>query len=426
MSLKSKNQTGANTWELEVETTGEQFENAIQQVYLKQRGKISVPGFRKGKATRKMIEKLYGETCFYDDAINEMVQQVVTPAIIESELDLVDTPALDVISISKETGVVYKAVCTVRPEITLEDYKGIEVEKAEREVTDEDVENELKRQQEKNGRLVTVDDRAAEEGDTVTIDFEGFMDGKPFEGGAEKGFDLKLGSGQFIPGFEDQIIGHKTGEDFTINVKFPENYQMEELAGKPAEFSVKLHEIKTLELPALDDDFAMDVSEFDTLEEYKADVRKNLEERAVKNADVITENRIYDKLAEKVGGEIPAVMFEKEITRLVQDFEIRLRQQGLDLPMYLSFTGSDMNSFRETFREQAVKAVKIRLALEKVAKDENIEATEEEVDTEAKKIAERYNINPEQIFNIIARDELKADVLVTKAGKLVKEAAVIK
>ncbi|MBQ3920491.1 MAG: trigger factor [Oscillospiraceae bacterium] len=426
MSLKSKNQTGANTWELEVETTGEQFENAIQQVYLKQRGKISVPGFRKGKATRKMIEKLYGETCFYDDAINEMVQQVVTPAIIESELDLVDTPALDVISISKETGVVYKAVCTVRPEITLEDYKGIEVEKAEREVTDEDVENELKRQQEKNGRLVTVDDRAAEEGDTVTIDFEGFMDGKPFEGGAENGFDLKLGSGQFIPGFEDQIIGHKTGEDFTINVKFPENYQMEELAGKPAEFSVKLHEIKTLELPALDDDFAMDVSEFDTLEEYKADVRKNLEERAVKNADVITENRIYDKLAEKVGGEIPAVMFEKEITRLVQDFEIRLRQQGLDLPMYLSFTGSDMNSFRETFREQAVKAVKIRLALEKVAKDENIEATEEEVDTEAKKIAERYNINPEQIFNIIARDELKADVLVTKAGKLVKEAAVIK
>ncbi len=426
MSLKSKNQTGANTWELEVETTGEQFENAIQQVYLKQRGKISVPGFRKGKATRKMIEKLYGETCFYDDAINEMVQQVVTPAIIESELDLVDTPALDVISISKETGVVYKAVCTVRPEITLEDYKGIEVEKAEREVTDEDVENELKRQQEKNGRLVTVDDRAAEEGDTVTIDFEGFMDGKPFEGGAENGFDLKLGSGQFIPGFEDQIIGHKTGEDFTINVKFPENYQMEELAGKPAEFSVKLHEIKTLELPALDDDFAMDVSEFDTLEEYKADVRKNLEERAVKNADVITENRIYDKLAEKVGGEIPAIMFEKEITRLVQDFEIRLRQQGLDLPMYLSFTGSDMNSFRETFREQAVKAVKIRLALEKVAKDENIEATEEEVDTEAKKIAERYNINPEQIFNIIARDELKADVLVTKAGKLVKEAAVIK
>ncbi|MBQ7989647.1 MAG: trigger factor [Oscillospiraceae bacterium] len=426
MSLKSKNQTGANTWELEIESTGEQFENAIQAVYLKQRGRIQVPGFRKGKATRKMIEKLYGETCFYDDAINGMVQQVVTPVIMEEGLDLVDAPVLDVISISKESGVVYKAVCTVKPEITLGQYKGIEVEKATREVTDEDVDAELKRQQEKNGRLITVDDRAAENGDTVNIDFKGFMDGKAFEGGAEDGFDLKLGSGSFIPGFEDQVVGHKTGEEFTINVVFPENYQMEELAGKPAEFEIKLNEIKTLELPALDDDFAMDVSEFDTLDEYKADLRKNLEERAVRNAEVVTENRIYDKLAEMVEGEIPEVMYEKEIDRLVQDFTMRLSQQGLDLPMYLSFTGSDEKSFRETYREQAVKAVKIRLALEKIAKDENVEVTDDEVNDEAKRIGERFGLTPERVFGIVNPADLRQDVLVTKAGKLVKEAAVLK
>ncbi|MBQ8979821.1 MAG: trigger factor [Oscillospiraceae bacterium] len=426
MSLKSKNQTGANTWELEIESTGEQFENAIQAVYLKQRGRIQVPGFRKGKATRKMIEKLYGETCFYDDAINGMVQQVVTPVIMEEGLDLVDAPVLDVISISKESGVVYKAVCTVKPEITLGQYKGIEVEKATREVTDEDVDAELKRQQEKNGRLITIDDRAAENGDTVNIDFKGFMDGKAFEGGAEDGFDLKLGSGSFIPGFEDQVVGHKTGEEFTINVVFPENYQMEELAGKPAEFEIKLNEIKTLELPALDDDFAMDVSEFDTLDEYKADLRKNLEERAVRNAEVVTENRIYDKLAEMVEGEIPEVMYEKEIDRLVQDFTMRLSQQGLDLPMYLSFTGSDEKSFRETYREQAVKAVKIRLALEKIAKDENVEVTDDEVNDEAKRIGERFGLTPERVFGIVNPADLRQDVLVTKAGKLVKEAAVLK
>lgn len=426
MSLKSKNQTGANTWELEIESTGEQFEAAIQAVYLKQRKRIQVPGFRKGKATRKMVEKLYGETCFYDDAINDMVQQVVTPVLMEEGLDLVDAPVLDVISISKENGVVYKAVCTVKPEITLGDYKGIEVEKAEREVSDEDVDNEIQRQREKNGRLVTVDDRAAQDGDTVNIDFKGFMDGEAFDGGAEDGFDLKLGSGSFIPGFEDQIIGHSTGEEFTINVVFPENYQMEELAGKPAEFSIKLNEIKALELPELDDEFAMDVSEFDTLDEYKADLRKTLEERAAKNADVITENRIYDKLVELVEGEIPEVMYEKEIDRMVQDFEMRLSQQGLDMPMYLSFTGSDEKTFRESYRDGAEKAVKIRLALEKIGKDENIEVTDDEVREEASKIAERFKITPERVMSIVAPADLKMDVLVSKAGKLVKDAAVIK
>ncbi|MBQ5311488.1 MAG: trigger factor [Oscillospiraceae bacterium] len=426
MSLISKNQTGANTYELEISGTGEQFESAIEKAYHKAKGKISVPGFRKGKATRKMIEKIYGETCFYDDAINAMVPEIIVPVIEEEKLDLVDTPQIDVTSISKEDGVVFKVVCTVKPDVTLEGYKGIEVEKAVREVTDEDVDADLKRQQEKNGRLVTVEDRAAELGDTVNIDFEGFMNGKAFDGGSEKGFDLKLGSGNFIPGFEDQIVGHKKGEEFTINVTFPEGYQMEELAGKPAEFAIKIHEIQMTELPELDDEFAKDVSEFDTLDEYKADIRKRLEERAAANADAVTENRIYDALVEKMQGEIPAVMFEKEIDRLVQDFDIRLRQQNLDMNMYLAFSGMDENKFRETFRDQAEKSVKIRLALEKVAKLEKLEVTPDDMNAEAEAIAKRYNISVERVRQIVNPADLAADLLVRNAGKFVKDNAVIK
>ena len=426
MSLISKNQTGANTYELEISGTGEQFESAIEKAYHKAKGKISVPGFRKGKATRKMIEKIYGETCFYDDAINAMVPEIIVPVIEEEKLDLVDTPQIDVTSISKEDGVVFKVVCTVKPDVTLEGYKGIEVEKAVREVTDEDVDADLKRQQEKNGRLVTVEDRAAELGDTVNIDFEGFMNGKAFDGGSEKGFDLKLGSGNFIPGFEDQIVGHKKGEEFTINVTFPEGYQMEELAGKPAEFAIKIHEIQMTELPELDDEFAKDVSEFDTLDEYKADIRKRLEERAAANADAVTENRIYDALVEKMQGEIPAVMFEKEIDRLVQDFDIRLRQQNLDMNMYLAFSGMDENKFRETFRDQAEKSVKIRLALEKVAKLEKLEVTPDDMNAEAEAIAKRYNISVERVRQIVNPADLAADLIVRNAGKFVKDNAVIK
>ena len=426
MSLISKNQTGANTYELEISGTGEQFESAIEKAYHKAKGKISVPGFRKGKATRKMIEKIYGETCFYDDAINAMVPEIIVPVIEEEKLDLVDTPQIDVTSISKEDGVVFKVVCTVKPDVTLEGYKGIEVEKAVREITDEDVDADLKRQQEKNGRLVTVEDRAAELGDTVNIDFEGFMNGKAFDGGSEKGFDLKLGSGNFIPGFEDQIVGHKKGEEFTINVTFPEGYQMEELAGKPAEFAIKIHEIQMTELPELDDEFAKDVSEFDTLDEYKADIRKRLEERAAANADAVTENRIYDALVEKMQGEIPAVMFEKEIDRLVQDFDIRLRQQNLDMNMYLAFSGMDENKFRETFRDQAEKSVKIRLALEKVAKLEKLEVTPDDMNAEAEAIAKRYNISVERVRQIVNPADLAADLLVRNAGKFVKDNAVIK
>ncbi|MBP1545531.1 MAG: trigger factor [Oscillospiraceae bacterium] len=426
MSLKSANKIETNIYELEVEATAEEFEAAVQTAYQKAKNKINVPGFRKGKAPRKMIEKLYGEACFYDDAVNAMVPEVVGAAIDEAGIELVDRPEIDVTSLSKEAGVSFKVKCTAKPEVEISDYKGIEVEKSVKTVTDEDVDNRLKSMQERNGRLITVEDRAVENGDTVVIDFEGFMDGKAFDGGKEDGFSLKIGSGQFIPGFEEQIIGKSTGEEFTINVTFPENYQMEELAGKPAEFRIKLHEIKATELPELDDDFAKDTSEFDTLDELKADVRKKLEESAEKNAEAAAENAVYDALIEKMSAEIPQVMFENKIDDMVKDFEIRLSQQGLDLPMYLSFTGMDEAAFRDTFKDQAEKTVKLRLALEKIAKLENIEVTDEQVMEELKKMSEAYKIPVNQLMSIVSPVTLRTDLVVTEASKLVKDSAVIK
>ncbi|MBQ5334188.1 MAG: trigger factor [Oscillospiraceae bacterium] len=426
MSLKSANKIETNIYELEVEASAEEFESAVQAAYSKAKNKINVPGFRKGKAPRKMIEKLYGESCFYDDAVNAMVPYIVGNAIDEAGIEVVDRPEIDVTALSKENGVSFKVKCTAKPEVEIADYKGIEVEKSVKTITDEDVDNQLKSMQERNGRLITIEDRAVQNGDTVVIDFEGFMDGKAFDGGKEDGFSLKIGSGQFIPGFEDQIIGKSTGEDFTINVTFPENYQMEELAGKPAEFRIKLHEIKATELPELDDDFAKDTSEFDTLDELKADLKKKLEENASKNAEAAAENAIFDALIEKMKAEIPQVMFENKIDDMVRDFEMRLSQQGLDLPMYLSFTGMDEAAFRDTFKDQAEKTVKLRLALEKIAKLENIEVTEDQMMEELKKMADVYKVSLNQLMSVISPVSLKTDMLVTEASKLVKDSAVIK
>ncbi len=426
MSLKSTNKIDANTYELEITASAEEFESAVQKAYLKNRGKISVPGFRKGKATRKMIEKLYGEGCFYDDAVNDMVPEIVGAAIDEAKLELVDRPEIDVTALSKEEGVSFKVKCTTKPEVEISDYKGIEVEKTVKTVSDEDVENQLKSMQERNGRLITVEDRTVENGDVAVIDFEGFMDGKAFDGGKEDGFELKIGSGQFIPGFEEQIVGKSTGEEFTINVTFPENYQMEELAGKPAEFKIKLHEIKATELPELDDDFAKDTSEFDTLDELKADLKKKLEENAEKSAEAEVENKLYDALLEKMSAEIPQVMYESKIDDMVRDFEMRLSQQGLDINMYLSFTGMDMSAFRATFKDQAEKSVKLRLALEKIAQLENVEVSDDQVMEELKKMSEAYKIPVEQLMNVVSPVMLKTDLMVTEASKLVKDSAVIK
>ena len=426
MSLKSTNKIETNIYELEVEASAEEFESAVQAAYQKAKNKINVPGFRKGKAPRKMIEKLYGESCFYDDAVNAMVPFVVGKAIDEAGIEVVDRPEIDVTALSKDTGVAFKVKCIAKPEVEISDYKGIEVEKTVKTITDEDVDNQLKSMQERNGRLITIEDRAVENGDTVVIDVEGFRDGKAFDGGKENGFSLKIGSGQFIPGFEEQIVGKSTGEDFTINVTFPENYQMEELAGKPAEFKIKLHEIKATELPDLDDDFAKDTSEFDTLDELKADLKKKLEENASKNADAAAENAVYDKVIEKMNAEIPQVMFEHKIDDMVRDFEMRLSQQGLDLPMYLSFTGMDEAAFRDTFKDQAEKTVKLRLALEQIAKLENIEVTDEQVMEELKKMSETYKLPLNQLMSVVSPATLKTDMLVTEASKLVKDSAVIK
>lgn len=426
MSLKSTNKIETNIYELEVEASAEEFESAVQAAYQKAKNKINVPGFRKGKAPRKMIEKLYGESCFYDDAVNAMVPFVVGKAIDEAGIEVVDRPEIDVTALSKDTGVAFKVKCIAKPEVEISDYKGIEVEKTVKTITDEDVDNQLKSMQERNGRLITIEDRAVENGDTVVIDFEGFMDGKAFDGGKEDGFSLKIGSGQFIPGFEEQIVGKSTGEDFTINVTFPENYQMEELAGKPAEFKIKLHEIKATELPDLDDDFAKDTSEFDTLDELKADLKKKLEDNASKNAEAAAENAVYDAVIAKMNAEIPQVMFEHKIDDMVRDFEMRLSQQGLDLPMYLSFTGMDEAAFRDTFKDQAEKTVKLRLALEKITKLENIEVTDEQVMEELKKMSETYKLPLNQLMSVVSPATLKTDMLVTEASKLVKDSAVIK
>lgn len=426
MSLKSTNKIETNTYELEVDASAEEFEAALELAYRKAKSKINVPGFRKGKAPRKMIEKLYGETCFYDDAVNAMLPALVGSALDEAKLEIVARPDIDVTAISKEGGVSFKVKCITKPEVEISDYKGIEVEKTVKTITDEDVDNQIQNMRERNGRLITVEDRAAEKGDVAVIDFEGFMDGKAFDGGKEDNFELKLGSGQFIPGFEEQIEGKNTGDEFTINVTFPENYQMTELAGKPAEFKIRLNEIKTVELPDLDDDFAMDTSEFDTLEELKADVRKKLEENAEKSAESDVEVKIYDIIADKMQAEIPEVMYENKIDDMVRDFQFRLSQQGLDLPMYLSFTNMDEKAFRETFRTQAEKTVKVRLAFEKIAEMEGINVTDDRLMEEVKKMSESYKLSVQQIMSVVNPADLKTDILVTEASKIVKDSAVVK
>ena len=426
MSLKSTNKIETNTYELEIEASAEEFEAAVQAAYLKAKNKINVPGFRKGKATRKMIENLYGESCFYDDAVNAMVPEIVGGAIDEAKLTLVDRPEIDVTALSKENGVSFKVKCITKPEVEISDYMGIEVEKPAKTVTDEDVEKQLKAMQEKNGRLVTVEDRAVENGDTVVIDFEGFMDGKAFDGGKEDGFELKIGSGQFIPGFEDQVVGHEVGDEFEISVKFPEDYQAEELKGKDATFKIKLHQIKRKELPTLDDEFAKDVSEFDTLDEYKNSLREKLQSDREKQEEMNVENQIFDALIEKVQGEIPEEMYEQEVEESINNFAYRLQSQGLNLETYLKYTGMDVNAIKEQFRPQSEKQLKLRLALEKIAELENLEVSDEAVEEEYEKLAKQYNMEVAQIKNLVAETQIRADLKNQKAIDFVKENASVK
>lgn len=426
MSLKATNNVETNKYELEIEISAEDFEAAIEKAYLKARKNIAMPGFRKGKAPRKLIEKEYGEQVFFEDAVNLLYAPVVNGAVEESGLELVTRPEVEVTEISKENGVKLKATCITKPEVEVKDYKGIEVEKVVNPVTDEDINKQFDALREKNVTVETVDDRAAENGDDVVIDFEGFKDDVAFEGGKAEDFTLSLGSGQFIPGFEDQIVGHNAGEDFDINVTFPDEYQVKELAGAPAVFKIKLKSISKKVMPELDDDMVKDSTEFDTVDEYKADVKKKLEEANEKHADSEVEAKIFDKVIENMTAEIPQVMFDNRVNEMISELEQRLAPQGISLDLYMQYTGQTIDTVKKAYAEQAEKQVKLRLALEKIAKLENIEVTEDELKAEFDKLAEAYKLDVDQIKQFIHDDDLKKDIAVGKAVDLIKDAAVIK
>lgn len=425
MSLKSSTKTDVNTTELIIEINPTIFENAVEAAYQKQKKNISLPGFRKGKVSRKMAEKQYGEGVFYEDAVNSLIGPEIDAAVTENKILLVDRPQVEVLSLDKEKGVEIKAVCITKPEIEISDYKGIKAAKIVKDITDEDVDDQLKSIRQRNARIVSVDDRAAQLNDEVILDFEGFFGDEPFDGGKGEDHPLKLGSGQFIPGFEEQIVGHNIGDEFDVNVKFPEEYQMEEYAGKDATFKCKLKSISYEELPELDDELVKDATEFDTLEEYKADIRKKLEENAVKQADLEFENSIMTSIIEKVDSPIPNCMYEKRIDALVHNFEQTLSEQGMSIDVYFQYTGMDMDSFRETNRERAVNEVKLRLALEKIAELEKFELSEDEINAGLEDVAAANKTTVEIIKRYIPMDDYKTDLLVHKAIDFVKANAVV-
>ncbi|MBQ2755513.1 MAG: trigger factor [Oscillospiraceae bacterium] len=424
MNLKSVNKLETNKYELEIVVGAEEFENGLQQAFKKNAKQIQVPGFRKGKAPRKFIEKVYGEGVFYEDAVNALYPQAYSEAIVESGLTPVDRADIEVTEVGKD-GFTFKAVVTTKPEVAVSGYKGIEVKKLDRKVADEDIDADIQRMRERNARIITVEDRAAENGDITKIDFEGFVDGVAFEGGKGENYSLTLGSNQFIPGFEDQIVGHNTGDEFDVNVTFPEEYQAEELAGKASVFKVKLHKIEKRELPELDDEFAKDVSEFETLAELREDVAKKIQDRLNTESENEVEAKLIDAVIAGLEAEIPEVMFTNRVDEMVRDFEYRMSSQGINLDLYLQYTGMDMDSLRANFREQADRQVKTRLALEGIVKAENIELTDEELEEEYKKAAESYNLTAEDLKKYVPAEDMKADATVSKAVQFVRDNAVI-
>ncbi len=426
MNLKATNKTETNKYELEIEISAEDFNKAIDEVFKTEGKKITIPGFRKGKAPKAFVEKYYGESVFFEGAVDRLYRPALMDAVEASGLEVISIGQADITEVSKENGVQMKVTVVVKPEITIEGYKGIEATKKKVEVTDEDVNTELSKVQDRNSRMVTVENRAALTGDTAVIDFEGFCDGEAFEGGKGENLELALGSGQFIPGFEDQVVGHETGEEFEINVKFPEEYQAENLKGKDATFKIKLHEIKRKELPELDDEFAKDVSEFDTLDAYKQSIREKLQNDREKSADADVENQILEALISKVEGEIPDEMYDNEVEESINNFAYRLQSQGLKLETYLKYTGMDTEALKAQFKPQAEKQVKLRLALEKIAANEQLEPTEEEIQAEYEKLAKTYEMEVDKIKNIVAEAQVKGDLQSQKAVDFVKENAVVK
>lgn len=424
--LKETKKVDANRYQLEITIDGEKFREAIEKAYRKNGKKINVPGFRKGKAPLKMIEKLYGAEVFFEDALNLLYGDAVEEAINASELNVIDDKMdFELVSISKEDGVDFKVSVTTYPEIEIGEYKGLKSERPVVTVAAAEVNAEVNAMAERNARMVSVEDRAVKKGDTVVIDFEGFVDGVAFDGGKAEGHSLEIGSGSFIPGFEDQIIGKNINDEFDITVTFPEEYGAKDLAGKEAVFKIKLHEIKVREIPKADDEFAKDVSEFDTLKELKADLKKKALERKNKAADEAVENDLVQQIVDSIKGDIPEAMFEARLNQSVQEFDYRLQSQGMNLQTYLKYTNSSIDDFKKSFRPQAEMQVKYRLALEKIVALEGIKADEKEIDEQYAKLAEQYGVELDQVKAVIPASELEKDIAVGKAIDFVKANAVI-
>ena len=422
MALKSTNKVETNLYEIEFDASKEAFDAAVEKVYRKEVKKITVPGFRKGKAPRSIIEKMYGKGVFYDDAVNEILPEAYESAIKEANLKVVSRPEFDVVSID-DNGVVFKAKFFTYPDVNVKSYKGYEVTKEVKTASDDDVNAEIEQVRSRNARVIDVEGRAVENGDIAVIDYEGSVNGVPFDGGKSEGYNLTIGSGSFIPGFEEQIIGHNVGETFDINVTFPTEYHSEELAGKEAVFKIVLNGIKFNELPALDDEFAKDVSEFDTLDEYKADIKAKIQKRYENDADKSVEEQIINALIENLEAEIPESMFEAETENFVRDYDSRLRMQGLDLKTFMQYTGQTLDGLREQFKPMAERQVKTRIALEKIVELEGISATDEEIEAEYENLAKAYGMKADDVKSYIEADAVKADLCVKKAVDFVKENA---
>lgn len=415
-----------NMAKLTIEVSAEDLDKAMQAAYQKAKGKISIPGFRKGKAPRKMIEQMYGKGIFLEDAANALIPEHYSKALAECELEIVSQPEIDVTQAEPGKPFIFTAEVAVKPEVTLGEYRGVEVPKSDIDVTDEEVDAEIKKEQEKNSRTVTVEDRAAAEGDITTIDFEGFVDGVAFEGGKGTDYPLTLGSHSFIPGFEEQLVGAKTGDHVEVNVTFPEEYQAAELAGKAAVFQCDVKKIEVKELPELNDDFAQDVSEFDTLAEYREDVKKNLTEKKEKEARTQKENAAVDKVIEGADMEIPEAMIDTQARQMVDDFARRMQSQGLTMEQYFQFTGMTAEKMMDEMKPQALKRIQTRLVLEKIAETENIQPTEDEVNEEFTKMAEMYKMEIDKLKELFGEKELeqmKKDMAVQKAVTFVADEA---
>ena len=416
-----------NMAKLTIEVSAEELDKAMEKAYQKQKSRISLPGFRKGKAPRKMIESMYGKGVFMEDAVNSLVPQEYSKAIADCDLEIVSQPEINVTQMEPGKALIFTADVATKPEVTLGDYKGVEVPKTEIAVTDEEVDAEVKKEQDKNSRTVVVEDRAAANGDITTIDFEGFVDGVAFDGGKGSDYALTLGSGTFIPGFEDQLVGANTGDHVEVKVTFPEEYQAKELAGKEAVFQCDVKKIETKEVPELDDEFAKDVSEFDTLAEYKEDVKKNLTEKKEKEARTAKENAAVDKAIENAQMDIPDLMIQTQCRQMMDDFARRMQQQGLSMDQYFQFTGQSMDKMMEDMKPQALKRIQTRLVLEKIAETENTQPSEEEITEEIQKMADAYKMEADKVREAIGEDgieQLKKDLSVQKAVTLIADAAV--